>query len=155
MPDEVLEDQYEAHHGHPSPLPFGFKGLIPPLPNPPRHRYPTRSRAHLAATSDSIHHSASLLSLLTAGGPLWHHRANKAIHPDTGALVDYPALLKSSESNAWADANSDDSGRLAQGYGKKHNIPGTNTMHFMHRSDLPDGRKATYLKIVAANKPNA
>jgi hypothetical protein len=78
----------------------------------------------------------------------------KAIHPDTGALVDYPALLKSSESNAWADANSDDSGRLAQGYGKKHNIPGTNTMHFIHVTDIPKGRKATYLKIVAADKPD-
>jgi hypothetical protein len=52
----------------------------------------------------------------------------KAIHPGTGALVDYPALLKSSESDAWADANAGEIGRLAQGYGK-HNIPGTDTMH--------------------------
>jgi hypothetical protein len=153
MPDEVLEDQYEAHHGHPSPIPFGFEGLVPPLPNPPRHRYPTRSRAHLAATSDSIHHSASLLSHLTAGGPLWHHRANKAIHPDTGALVDYPALLKSSQSGAWAEANADEIGRLAQGYAK-HQIIGTDTMHFIYVTDIPKGRKATYLKIVAADKPD-
>jgi hypothetical protein len=38
------------------------------------------------------------------------------------------------------------------------NLPGlptgTDTMHFMHRSDLPDGRKATYLKIVSADKPH-
>jgi hypothetical protein len=78
----------------------------------------------------------------------------KAIHPDTGALVDYPALLlKSSESDAWADANADEICRLTQGY-DKHNIPDTNIMHFIHVTDISKGRKATYLKIVAANKPD-
>jgi hypothetical protein len=27
-------------------------------------------------------------------------------------------------------------------------------MHFMHRLDLPDGHKATYLKIVSADRPH-
>jgi hypothetical protein len=78
----------------------------------------------------------------------------KAIHPGTGALADYPALLKSSKSDAWGEATTNEIGRVPQGYRSKHNIPGTNTMHFIHVIDIPKGRKAIYLKIVAANKPN-
>jgi hypothetical protein len=42
-------------------------------------------------------------------------------------------------------------GHLAQG-----NLPtlptGTDTMHFIHDTEMPDGHKATYLKIVLADK---
>ena len=30
---------------------------------------------------------------------------HKAVHPDTGALVDYPQLLKSTEGKEWETAN--------------------------------------------------
>jgi hypothetical protein len=152
MPDEVLDTKFEAYHSRPPRVPFGFEGASPTSSLPSQHRYPTRSRAKLAATSASVQHSASLLSHLTTD-PLWHHRANKAIHPDTGALVDYPALLKSSESDAWAAANANEIGNLAQGY-LKRNIPGTDTIHFIYVTEIPKGRKATYLKIVAADKPD-
>jgi hypothetical protein len=153
MIDEILEDQYLQEHGHPSPVPFGFSGCCPPTPrSPPPHRYPTRARARLAATSASIQHSAAFLSHLATTNPIWQHRGYKAIHPDTGSLVDYPALLKSSQAAGWIEANADEIGRLAQGY-KKRNIPGTDTMHFIHVTDIPKGRKPTYLKIVAADKP--
>ena len=44
-------------------------------------------------------------------------------------------------------------GRLAQGV-KPHMPKGTNTMFFIPHTALPKGRKATYLRIVAAKKPN-
>jgi hypothetical protein len=48
-------------------------------------------------------------------------------------------------------AVSRESGRLAQG--KQPDMPtGSNTMHFLDHPDLPAGRKATYLRIVAAIK---
>jgi len=54
----------------------------------------------------------------------------------------------------WITATADEIGRLlAQG-----NLPdmphGTDTIHFIKVSDIPAGQKATYLKIVAADKPN-
>ena len=44
-------------------------------------------------------------------------------------------------------------GRLAQGV-RPHILTGTNTIHFIHPSDKPTDRKATYLKIVAELKPH-
>ncbi|KAI2496471.1 hypothetical protein MHU86_18012 [Fragilaria crotonensis] len=41
-------------------------------------------------------------------------------------------------------------GRLAQGYGA---VKGTNTMHFIPVSAIPRGRKATYLRVVSAFRP--
>jgi hypothetical protein len=32
MIDEILEDRYEAQHGHPAPIPFGFNGCVPSPP---------------------------------------------------------------------------------------------------------------------------
>jgi len=79
--------------------------------------------------------------------------AFKAIHPDTGELVEYSQLRTSSEGDKWIAATADEIGRLAQG-----NLPdmphGTDTIHFIKVSDIPAGQKATYLKIVAADKPN-
>jgi hypothetical protein len=154
MIDEHMEDRYHQQHGHLPAIPFGFEGLVPRTPRPTtNHRYPTRSRAQLAATTASIAHSALFLSHLPSVDPLLYHKGYKAIHPDTGALVDYPALLKSTQAKGWTEANADEIGRLAQGYGKR-NIKGTDTMHFIHAHQIPKGRKPTYLKIVAADKPN-
>ena len=44
-------------------------------------------------------------------------------------------------------------GRLAQGV-RPHMLTGTNTIHFIHPSNKPTNRKATYLKIVAELKPH-
>jgi hypothetical protein len=54
---------------------------------------------------------------------------------------------------AWVEAAADEIGHLAQG-NKPHMLQGTNTMHFIPISANPEDRHATYLKIVAADKPN-
>jgi hypothetical protein len=90
---------------------------------------------------------------LTGANCAWMAAVYKAIHPDTGLDAKYKELLKSSKGPLWENACADEFGRLAQG-----NLPtlptGTNTMHFIHRTEMPNGRKATYLKIVSADKPH-
>ena len=80
------------------------------------------------------------------------HQCLAAIHPDTGKLAEYPALLKSSDGKLWEESNCEEIGRLADGY--LPNIPkGTKTLHFIRFTKIPKDRKATYLRIVVADRP--
>ena len=78
--------------------------------------------------------------------------AMKAVHPDTGTLSEYPALIKSSDGELWEEACCEEIGRLAQGYGP--NITGTDTLHFIRFDQIPKGCTATYLRLVVADRPN-
>jgi hypothetical protein len=79
------------------------------------------------------------------------HTLNKAVHPDSGKLVEYPALLRSSDGEKWEESTCEEIGRLAQGY--PPTVPnGTNTMFFIRFDQMPSGRKATYLRLVVADR---
>jgi hypothetical protein len=79
--------------------------------------------------------------------------ANAVIDPATGASLEYNQLRQGPDSLLWIQATENEIGRLAQGFGSR--IPqGTDTMHFIHPSAMPSDRTATYLRIVAAHKPN-
>lgn len=73
-----------------------------------------------------------------------------AINPDTGKIAEYRELSHSSDGAIWQNSNCEEIGRLAQGYGA---IKGTNTIHFIRRSAIPRGRKAAYLRVVSAFRP--
>ncbi len=78
--------------------------------------------------------------------------ANKAINPDTGKLSEYSTLLKSSDGVHWEESCCEEVGRLAQGYPPA--VPkGTDTIHFIRFDQIPAGRKATYLRLVVADRP--
>ena len=94
-------------------------------------------------------HSANLATVSTE---LQQQLACKAIHPETGELVEYAKLRASSDGPAWEAAAADEIGRLAQGNGDR--VAGTDTIHFININDMPSGSKATYVKLVAADKPN-
>jgi hypothetical protein len=65
--------------------------------------------------------------------------------------MEYPQLKLGKDSKLWLAAASREIGRLAQG--KQPDMPtGSNTMHFLDHRNLPAGRTATYLRIVAAIK---
>ena len=81
----------------------------------------------------------------------WTETCYKAIHPDTGELVEYKQLIKSSEGYLWEECCAEEIGRLAQGY---KCVAGTDTIHFIKVQDIPSGRKPTYLRLVVADKPN-
>ena len=79
--------------------------------------------------------------------------ANAVIDPITGASLEYRHLRVGPDGEQWMKAAADEIGRLAQGV--LPNMPkGTNTMHFIKHTDMPKGRSATYLRIVAAKRPN-
>ena len=78
--------------------------------------------------------------------------ANKAVNPDTGKLSEYSTLLQSSDGQHWEESCCEEIGRLAQGY--PPTVPqGTDTMHFIRIDQIPHGRKATYLRLVVADRP--
>ena len=89
--------------------------------------------------------------------PNLQHFANAVVHPDTGAMLEHRDLLKTNMRDQFIQANIDEIGRLTDGrVGKSASIP-SNTMAFVHWSELPRGEKATCLRIVAdyrSHKPN-
>jgi hypothetical protein len=78
--------------------------------------------------------------------------ANSVIDEATGASLEYAQLKLGADGEDWIAAAANEIGRLAQGV-QPHMPTGTNTIHFIHPSDEPADRKATYLRIVSALKP--
>lgn len=83
------------------------------------------------------------------------HVAAAALHCDTGEQVEYRQLLKSTDGPLWEASAVEEWARLAQGL-PSAGIPtsaGTNTLRFITYQDIPAGRKATYPRIVVADRP--
>jgi hypothetical protein len=60
MIDEIMEAQYEAEHGHLSPIPFGFDGCIPAAaPEPPALRVLPTASEDAAETISPTHPTRS------------------------------------------------------------------------------------------------
>jgi len=75
----------------------------------------------------------------------------KAVHPDTGELVDYPRLLNSKDAELWAQSNTHEIGHLFQGCQNHPKTKGTNTCFFICPHEVPGNKMPTHLKIVAAD----
>jgi hypothetical protein len=73
-----------------------------------------------------------------------------AIHPDTGDTVKYPKLLQSSNGKLWEASCCEEMGWFNDGYKQE---AGTKTKRCNHDSDIPAGQTATYLHIVAGDRP--
>ena len=74
--------------------------------------------------------------------------ANPVLDHDTGELLEYRHLLKHPKfKEAWEIAAANEFGRLAQGI---RDIKGTDTIHFIHKSNIPQDRlkDVTYIKFV-------
>ena len=127
----------------------------------PSHSHGTRSKTHLN------HIAAFTRALLVddARAPqspftytyerihdqLMHYALHgHAINPDTGKIAEYRELSQCSDGAIWKNSNAEEIGRLAQGY---QHIKGTNTIFFIHPSEMPAGRKAAYLRAVSAYRP--
>lgn len=85
------------------------------------------------------------------------HFCAPAINPDTGTDAEYRELSTSSTGARWRLAMCKELGRLFQGFTcnpePTHTVQGTNTCVFIHRKDIPPGRKATFIRIVAELRP--
>jgi hypothetical protein len=78
-----------------------------------------------------------------------------ALSVGTGEHAEYQALLKSSDGPLWERSCTEDIARLAQGF-PPGGIPaseGTHTIRFIKVSDIPEGRKATYVNICSPDRP--
>ena len=80
-------------------------------------------------------------------------RANAVIDQATGAVLEYNKLKIGPDGEQWIQAAANEIGCLTQGV-QPHMPKGTETMFFIPHTAMPKGRKATYLRIVAAEKPN-
>jgi len=116
----------------------------------PTHSHGTRANQplqHVAASARSLLIDSATV---TAAAPIQYALLGHAINPDTGKIAEYRELSNCSEGHLWQASNAEEIGRLAQGYGS---VKGTNTMFFIPVSQIPQGRKATYLRVVSAFRP--
>ncbi len=67
-------------------------------------------------------------------------------------MLEYRDLLKTAERDKWYDGCSKEFARLCNGR-KKDNTKATNSIRFKRPSELPKGKKATYLRICANYRP--
>eukprot|EP00804_Cyclotella_cryptica_P017342 CCRYP_018994-RD/>CCRYP_018994-RD protein AED:0.39 eAED:0.39 QI:0/-1/0/1/-1/0/1/0/348 len=81
------------------------------------------------------------------------HIAFAVIDKTTGKALEYKDLIHSAEhKELWTTSYANELGRLTQDI---RDIPGTNTMFFIHKNDIPQDRRKdiTYSRIVVALRP--
>jgi hypothetical protein len=68
------------------------------------------------------------------------------INPDTQSIAEYDELSRCSNSTLWIQVNTEEFSQLTQGLGKDSDMPtGTDTIFFIHPSQMLNQCKATYL----------
>jgi Reverse transcriptase (RNA-dependent DNA polymerase) len=81
-----------------------------------------------------------------------------AVNPDTGKMSEYRHLSTSSLGARWQLAFCKEWGRLFQGFNAgteaEHNVHGTSTCQLIHPGEIPTGKRATYIRIVADYREN-
>ena len=91
-------------------------------------------------------HTRHYIQLLSHG-----NLHSKRSIPDTGLLAEYHELAQSADGKHWQRSMCHELGRLFQGY---HNeVKGTNTCRFIHPREMEPNRKATYVRVVVADRP--
>jgi Reverse transcriptase (RNA-dependent DNA polymerase) len=112
---------------------------------------PTATRSRFCNATAQLLHELEQVPTLDITENQWIETCYKAVHPDTGEAVEYKQLQESSEGHLWTECCAKEIRRLAQEY---KCISGTNTIHFIKVDQIPPERKATYLRLVVADRPN-
>jgi hypothetical protein len=119
----------------------------------------TRSRAKQTPTRDhkqatANHADQHSFTDTPTNNNLQYAYHSTALNPDTGTTAEYYELSQCSDGHHWINSNANEIGRLAQGLGPNSQMPtGTDTLFFIKKTQIPPGRKATYLRIVCADRP--
>jgi hypothetical protein len=85
-----------------------------------------------------------------------HHYAfhGTAINPDTGTIADRREVIKCTDGKQWTESNREEIGYLFQGLGPTSKMPtGADTLFFIHRNQVPKNKKATYILVLCAERP--
>jgi hypothetical protein len=123
-------------------------------PRSHHHRHNTRaSKARTRANKAQAAMAAIQLQPTNPDCDFMHYALHgNAFNPDTGKIAEYKELKDCSEGSQWRASCADEFGRLCQGHGK--DMPtGTETMFFIHPRNIPKAKKPTYMRIVAAYRP--
>ena len=116
---------------------------VNPSPVPPSTRYNLRSQA-LHIIQSAVHDGFNIPQ---------DHIAFAVIDETTGKALEYKDLINIKEhKELWTTSYANELGRLTQGI---RDIPGTNTMFFIDKKDIPPDRRKdiTYGRIVVALRP--
>jgi hypothetical protein len=134
----------------PNQVPGTSATLLPTVaPAPPRHRHYTRSFSNKPSLTLNMANSARLC-VPEYVSP--NFVANAVFDPVTGASLELRDLLQGPDKHDWIQSNANEIGRLAQGV-LPHMTSGSDTMFFIKHTDVPKGRKATYLRTVSELRP--
>ena len=149
-----------------APAPRAPNLIEPDDDDPVSHRYPLRNR-RLPHTR-TIQHAFSGINDRNTRISQAKRQANALQHIDTlfktevcnsvidevsGSALEYRHLIHTPAKNLWKRALANDLGMLAQGVGTRIKN-GTNTIRFIPRHAIPDGRKVTYARLVASLRPH-
>ena len=121
----------------PRPPPDPPPRVEPPTSNPPQ-RYPLRSRAQANHTVETIREGAVAFQ--------------GVLDPTIVKTQGYTQLIRGPDKYTWTTAFSNNIGRLAHVVGNR--VKGTNSIFFVHHSDVPAGKQVTYGWIVVSIRPN-
>ena len=115
-----------------------------------RTRTPLRTKHHLSARPSRTH-GTSFRNLAQQHLVAQHVFCNHVYHPTTGKKETIDSLLRGPENKKWTKSLSNEWGRLAQG--NIHGVKATDTIDFIARTDVPQGRKVTYGSFVCDFRP--
>jgi hypothetical protein len=114
-----------------------------------RHKHYTRSFRNKQSLTVNVANSAKIIfPKYVSPNPV----ANTVFDPVTGASLELRDLLNGLDKHEWTHSNANEIGRLAQGV-LPHMKSGSDTMFFIKHTDVPKGRKVTYLRTVAELRP--
>jgi hypothetical protein len=143
------------------PVPHTIEPETLPTPLPPSHstsnRRSPRLHTHRIIPPDSSAYAAT--NLVPSQAPIEYPstHSNAIIHETTGQAMKNRVLPTGPDSILWLRSTANDLGRLAQGVGQQRptgeRVAGTNTIFFIHKCDVPSGRKVTYCKHEASLRP--
>ena len=102
------------------------------------HRYPLRSHTQAKHTVETVGEGTVAFQ--------------GVLDPVTGKTQGYKRLIHRPDKDTWNTEFSNDIGRLAQGVGDPVKV--TNTIFFIHNSEVPAGKQFTYGRIVVSIRPN-
>ena len=111
------------------------------IPPSPQHRYPTRSTIRLHGHN-----------MFKTAAQAMEYTIN-AVLTEEGKQLEYKHLINDPETApTWNPAAANEFGRLAQGVGGR--INGTNTVRFIHKREIPKGKRPTYARFVCDIRPH-
>ena len=113
----------------------------------PSHRYNLRSKRTGQPNGTNFR---SLAAQYLVAEHIFRPRVNHIYRPD-GKKETIDTLLQGSDRDIWTRSLSNEWGRLAQG--NSHGVLPTDTIDFIHRTEVPKGRDVTYATFVLDYRP--